>query len=282
MASIDTLIEDINKYLESYQEVTPEQAQELASFLSQVIVQKLSKYRPPSLSMSSIGKPARRLKFELEQPIKPSAKARLKFLYGDILEVLLLWLAKQAGHSVEQMQTEVSLKGVSGHNDAVIDGVLVDVKSCSPQSFKKFRMGTLPHNDPFGYLAQLSAYKDCLNTDRAAFFAVDKVSGEMCLYGPDPDFELPDPAFTINRITQSLLQDAKDLPKCYSDIEAGSSGNRKLDTGCKYCPYKRQCWDNLRVFLYAKGPEYFTRVVKEPNKNIKEITYDNEKTEELE
>lgn len=271
--NIDTLVKDIYGYLESYSEVSPEQASELALNLSRVITEKLSKYREPSLSMSCIGHPRRKLKLELQNPLKPSGKQRLKFLYGDILETLLLWLAKQAGHSVKAQQDSVSLDGVQGHIDADIDGVLVDLKSASPQSYKKFASGSLPHNDPFGYLAQISGYREALGYDKVAFLAIDKVSGDLCVYKPDVEFVLPDPHKVIEEAREAIsTKNFKDLPPCEKPVPAGKSGNEKLSTGCKYCAYRDKCWDNLRVFLYKTGPEYFTKIVKEPQP--KEITKD--------
>ena len=82
----------------------------------------------------------------------------------------------------------LNVHGIRGHRDAVIDGMTVDVKSCSPFAFKKFRDGELRDNDPFGYISQLSSYvyaakDDPLVTDknRGAFLAIDKVNGEICL-----------------------------------------------------------------------------------------------------
>jgi hypothetical protein len=44
-----------------------------------------------------------------------------------------------------------------GHQDAIIDGVLVDCKSASGVGFDKFKYNKLAEDDPFGYVAQLSA-----------------------------------------------------------------------------------------------------------------------------
>lgn len=273
--NIDSLIKDIYRYLESYTVVTPEQSAELALFLSQVICEKLSAYRKPALSMSCIGHPVRKLKLELEHPIKPTGKQRLRFLYGDILETLLLWLAKQAGHTVESQQDTVEVDGVKGHIDAIVDGVLVDAKSCSPQSYKKFASGTLPSCDPFGYLAQISGYKEYLKKERASFLAIDKVSGDLCLYTPDAEYELPDPHKVIENAREAIAtKDFTKLPPCEQPVPAGKSGNMKLSTGCKYCSFRGKCWPGLRVFQYKTGPEYFTKVVKEPSDKIKEITHD--------
>ena len=272
---IDSLVKDIYKYLESYTAVTPEQSAELALVLSQVICDKLSTFRRPALSMSCIGHPQRKLKLELENPTKPTGKQRLRFLYGDILEAVILWLAKLAGHTVESQQESVELDKVKGHIDAIIDGDLVDVKSCSPQSYKKFIGGTLPSCDPFGYLAQISGYKECLQKNKAHFLAVDKVSGDLCLYTPDPEFDLPDPHEVIKSAREAICtKNFKDLPPCSEPVPAGKSGNMKLSTDCKYCVFRNKCWENLRVFKYQTGPEYFTKIVKEPSEKIEEITKD--------
>ena len=274
--SIDRLVGDIYKYLKGYPEVSPEAASELALNLSRVITEKLSRYRSPSLSMSCIGHPQRKLNLELHKPIKVSGKDRLRFLYGDIIETLVLWLAKQAGHDVKWEQKEVSLDGVSGHIDAVIDDVLADLKSCSPFSYKKFSQGTLPTNDPFGYLAQLSGYKTCLKKKRAGFLAVDKVSGDMCFYEPDPDMDLPDPKEVISRARKAVKAKALDLPPCEEPVKADKSGNLKLGLGCKLCHYRDKCWPDARVFQFSTGPEYYVKVLKQPR--VKELTKDSIRT----
>ncbi len=54
------------------------------------------------------------------------SSAILKYTYGHIIEVLALTLAKAAGHQVEGEQDEITLDGVPGHRDCVIDGNIVD------------------------------------------------------------------------------------------------------------------------------------------------------------
>ena len=50
-----------------------------------------------------------------------------------------------------------------------------------------------------------------------------------------------------------------------------ATGNRILKSPCTFCPYKFKCRSDsndgagLRVFTYAKGPVYLTKVIKEPN-----------------
>jgi len=94
-----------------------------------------------NLRLSSIGKPDRQLwyNFNSKKEMKDiSPSTRIKFLYGYILEELLLTCAAISGHKVEYEQKEVELSGVIGHQDAVIDDVVVDCKSSSGASFSKF------------------------------------------------------------------------------------------------------------------------------------------------
>ena len=112
-----------------------------------------------NLRMSNVGKPLRQLWYDLKSeeeqiPIEPNVF--IKFLYGHILEEVLLLLVKLSGHKVEGEQKEVSVDGVVGHMDCIIDGEVVDIKTASGFAFRKFKNGTLREDDPFGYLSQLS------------------------------------------------------------------------------------------------------------------------------
>ena len=62
-------------------------------------------------------------------------------------------------HGTEE-QKEGKVQEFVGHQECRIDGVLVDVKRASASYFKKFSHGTLREEDPFGYIAQISAYAD--------------------------------------------------------------------------------------------------------------------------
>ena len=109
--------------------------------------------------MSNIGKPERQLWYEMKsnpREVAISAPTMIKFLYGHILERVVLFLTELSGHEVTDEQKEVKVEGVVGHMDCKIDGEVVDIKSASNFAFKKFSEGTLPENDVFGYLSQLA------------------------------------------------------------------------------------------------------------------------------
>lgn len=276
-SNLDTLIEDIYKVLNSKQELDDSLYEELAQDIAGVIRTRLSSEssKRSHLSLSSIGKPLRRLWYDLKDPVEdtpPPPYAALKFLYGDIIECIVLWLAKVSGHDVKDRQKEVKFCGVVGHIDSIIDGEVVDAKSASPRSFQKFAKGSLPSDDPFGYLAQIEAYDQVVGKGNPAFLAMQKVSGELCLYRPDKVFDLPDAEQLVKNAKEALSKPTPPEKKCYEDIPDGKSGNMKLDMGCVYCPYKHKCWDGLRTFKYSDGLRYLTKVVNEPK--VEEIKQD--------
>ena len=268
MKDLSSLIEDVYKTLERSDSFTEDAVKSLSTQLTNTITTRLSDPHKSRdhLSLSSIGKPLRRLWYDLKEPNEEPlpAHARLKFLYGDIIETLALWLCSVAGHDVSCQQKEVKHHGIVGHIDSIIDGEVVDVKSASPRSYMKFVRGTLIEDDPFGYLAQIASYDKEVGKGNPGFLVVNKVTGEMCLYRPDKDFDLPDTELLIKQCKEVLAKDTPPEQKCYADIEDGKSGNRKLDKGCVFCPYKERCWPGLRAFKYADGVRYLTKVIKEP------------------
>ena len=111
-----------------------------------------------TVRMSNLGKPLRQLWFDSKkqaQAARIPASTFIKFLYGHLMEEIVLMLVRMAGYTVTDEQKEVELKGIKGHIDCKINGEIVDIKTASNFSFKKFADGTLHDNDPFGYLLSL-------------------------------------------------------------------------------------------------------------------------------
>ena len=230
-----------------------------------------------TLRMSNIGRPNRQLWFDMKteqqaQEIPPATF--IKFLYGHMLEEVVLLLVKLAGHTVSDEQKNVKIKGIEGHMDCVIDGEVIDVKTASGYAFKKFKNGTLAEDDTFGYMSQLAGYEAGHGTSNGGFLAMNKESGELALYIPE-ELDKPNIETKIDTVKKSLKKSAP--PElCYKPIPDGSSGNMKLPRGCFFCRHKLECHKDsnngkgLRVFKYSKGLSYLTQVVKEPRVN--EIT----------
>jgi len=230
-----------------------------------------------TLRMSNIGRPNRQLWFDMKteqqaQEIPPATF--IKFLYGHMLEEVVLLLVKLAGHTVSDEQKNVKIKGIEGHMDCVIDGEVIDVKTASGYAFKKFKDGTLAEDDTFGYMSQLAGYEAGHGTSNGGFLAMNKENGELALYIPE-ELDKPNIETKIDTVKKSLK---KQTPPelCYLPIPDGTSGNMKLPRGCFFCRHKVECHKDsnngkgLRVFKYAKGLTYLTQVVKQPK--VEEIT----------
>jgi len=225
------------------------------------------------LRMSNIGRPTRRLWYDLN--LEGATKERIngptfiKFLYGHLLEVLLLFFVRLTGHVVEGEQKEVTVEGIKGHMDSVIDGEVIDVKTASGYAFKKFKDGTLAQNDSFGYLSQLAGYEEAEQTNNGGFLVMNKETGELTVFIPD-DLEKPNIVHRIKEVKQAMKK--KTPPAyCYTPIAEGAAGNMKLPRDCNWCPHKFECHKDandgkgLRTFQYAKGLVYLTHVAKLPN-----------------
>lgn len=275
------MVEDIETLLvNGVDEVDDDCIGHFATSLASVIRERLKREaREPGLRMSNIGKPCdRALWYEInlsseKEPLR--AEHYLKFLYGDILEELMLFLAELAGHEVKGRQDEQEIAGIKGHRDAVIDGVIVDVKSASSNSFKKFANGTLAENDSFGYIGQIQSYlhagqEDEQVTDktRAAFLVVDKTLGHITL-----DIHPKDENDWVETFEEKkTLVASEEIPeRGFEPVPYGTSGNLSLGFNCSYCPFKRTCYPELRTFLYAHKPVDLVHVARLPL--VPEITY---------
>jgi hypothetical protein len=266
MKSIDTLVEDIYGLFKEGFKFDRESVDAFAHNLANRLGNRLAEERgKATLRMSNLGTKCRRQLWyklntpELATPLSPAT--RIKFLFGDILEELLFWLARTADHKVEREQEEVEINGVKGHLDGFIDGYLVDAKSASTFSFKKFRDHTLHEDDAFGYQDQLGAYGQATNEPEGAFLVIDKQHGHIALDrhklgGKDYSKEIDEIRTTLASPTPP--------DRGFDDIPAGESGNRKLGTNCSYCDFKDTCWPGLRTIPYSNGPVFLTKVVREP------------------
>ena len=194
MPNIETLVEDIYGVIEGKGGWDKTITDYLAKNISQIAESRFKEPQKPRgyLSLSSVGSPCKRKtwyrinKTEEAAPLKPQLLGL--FFYGDLLEALVLSLAKAAGHDVQGEQDRLSVNGIKGHRDAVIDGVTIDVKSTSRYGMKKFKSNSLRDDDTYGYISQLSSYvyagkNDPLvkDKDRGAFLVVQKDSFELHL-----------------------------------------------------------------------------------------------------
>lgn len=273
--SIESLVPDIYNLVDKGTKIDEGKLHDAVHTLAEILRYRLGEgeQRSSSLRMSNIGTECdRKLWYHVNTPEAAEAlppHVKIKFLYGDLIEWLMLYLAELAGHRVEGQQDEIEVKGIKGHRDAVIDGIVVDVKSANSRSFDKFKYHKLESDDPFNYLYQLSLYlhgsrdHEIVKVKKeGAFLAIDKEMGHVVLdkYKKlDIDYD--------KFITEKKAAVAQPDPprRRYFPVPHNKSGNLQLDTECRYCAYKQTCWPELRTYLYANGPVYLTKVVKEPD-----------------
>jgi len=278
MKDIRTVPQDIYNLLEGGK-LSEEGIERFGESIKELLKNQFTEDRkPPALRMSNAGEPCeRKLWYKVNAPSdgEPLTGQTLhKFLYGHLIEELDLFLAQEAGHSVEGRQDELEIEGIKGHRDCILDGVVCDVKSASSYGFQKFKNHGVEQDDPFGYMAQLSSYVLASQEDvrvkikkQGAFLAIDKVSGEIAVdiydFNPElvPDYEAK----------KEMLGETEPPDRAFKDQTDGLSGNKKLGINCSYCDFKKTCWPGLRSFAYAgKAPVHLTKVVREPS--VPEIT----------
>lgn len=276
--SIHTLISDIMEVVDGKGGWDEAITEYLSTTVAQVASERFAGEERPrdTLSLSGIGKPCERALWskvnepEQEDTITPELKGT--FFYGDLLEALIIALAKAAGHDVQGEQDVLYVNGIKGHRDCVIDGWTVDIKSASDFSFEKFKRGDLASNDPFGYLSQLSSYTyagkdDPLVTEKnkAAFLVVRKNRFELCLDIHDFTDRLPNKEAEIQHKKDMVKGTIPAIPAAAAPVpQSKTSPNMKLSTLCTYCFRKEKCWPTLRTFAYSGGPSHLVKVVKTP------------------
>ena len=228
-----------------------------------------------TLRMSNIGRDDRYLWNVVNNPgvaEELTPNTHVKFMYGHLIEEMLLFLTRLAGHEVTDEQKRCEVSGITGSMDCKIDGVVTDVKSVSTFGFKKFKDGSLAFDDPFGYVAQIKGYAHSEGGDsRFGWLAMDKQNGHLTyLMYDSEDTQAPvhakigyDVEERIAHIKE-VVQQEEPPEHCHEPVPDGKSGNMKLAVGCSYCPYKKVCWPDVRGFAYANGPRYLVEVVNEP------------------
>jgi len=277
----DTLVDDIYRLMDTkevsegvdVEKVVEEFGENMKTILRQNITQH--KHDRRKLRMSNIGKKDRQLWYSYNgykgEELEPYVY--IKFLYGHLIEEMVLALTKLSGHEVTSEQKRVEVSGIKGSMDCKIDGVLTDVKSASPYGFRKFKDGSLINDDPFGYVDQIKGYAHAEKTTDVGWLVMDKTNGHLTYLKYDMAdeskwywtklnfFSIVDRIKNIKKVVKS----SEPPKRCYDPIADGKSGNMKLPVGCSYCSYKYECYPKLRTFIYSNGPKYLTVVKNTPS-----------------
>ena len=285
MKNLDNLVEDIYSKLSVLGDGKPLDVSEKdIDALGESIKEVLHHWANPSprssdmLRMSNIGKPTRQLWYDIKSENESTeslpAPVFIKFLYGHILEEVLLFLVKLSGHKVGNQQKEVSGIWYKRTHGLYYRWRSSRCKDCFWFCFRKFKDGTLAEQDTFGYLPQLAGYEEAEGTKKGGFLAINKETGELALFRPS-EFDKPNIKKKIRDVKKAIKLD-KPPQRCYNPEPEGSSGNMKLPKECVYCRHKFECHSDandglgLRVFKYSRGYSYLTQTPKPPK--VSEVT----------
>jgi hypothetical protein len=270
--NVSTLVSDIYKLAEGALAPSPDSNYTVSASYGKWFDKEEKVREPKVLYFSEVGDPCvRKLwykynKPELATPI--DGNLRIKFFYGDMLEELVLGLARDAGHEVTDQQKRVVYDAgdgwiVRGRIDAIIDGVPVDVKSVTKFSEEKFKNNL--KDDPFGYYQQLNGYATALNNNDAGFLTIQKELGHINYYPIEVNRGLfkVQVEHAVDAVKEPTVET---LPQLAAVPQSATSKNVKLCTSCGYCAYKADCWKDanegkgLRTFLYSTGPVHLVHV----------------------
>ena len=284
--TIDTLVDDIYNLMLTkraepgvdVESVIEDFANNIKQIMRKEFVPSIRSWDDRNIRLSAVGKglrqqwfTARKYKGEKIQP-----HTLIKFMYGHMIEELLLALAQLAGHEVTDQQKEVKVAGITGHMDCKIDGVTTDVKSSTKFGLMKFNDGTIAKKDDFGYVDQLKAYAHAEGETKFAWLAMDRDGGKLAVLqvdledknNPMAEYYKGDIEEKINSVKAAV--ESEEMPdKCDLPTADGESGNMKLTSVCSYCKFKRHCYPEVRAFATSTGPRFLTKVAKIPQKRVK-------------
>ena len=217
------------------------------------------------IRMSSIGRPLCQLQMEKSgaeaEPMPYNAKMRN--LFGDLIEASAVAIMKAAGIRIEDLQKEVKLKlgkqTIKGTYDVKIQNKIWDIKSASPYSFDhKFGedggFDAILKQDTFGYVSQGYLYSNAEKTDFGGWIAINKSTGEWSIAEtPLSDSKYSKDAIELAQKNLEALESNAPFKRLFKDEEEffnkKATGNRTLGLECRFCAYKKPCWGKNLQYL---------------------------------
>lgn len=217
------------------------------------------------IRMSSIGRPLCQLQMEKSgaeaEPMPYNAKMRN--LFGDLIEASAVAIMKAAGIRIEDLQKEVKLKlgkqTIKGTYDVKIQNKIWDIKSASPYSFDhKFGedggFDAILKQDTFGYVSQGYLYSNAEKTDFGGWIAINKSTGEWSIAEtPLSDSKYSKDAIELAQKNMEALESNVPFKRLFKDEEEffnkKATGNRTLGLECRFCAYKKPCWGKNLQYL---------------------------------
>tara|TARA_R110002012_G_scaffold130549_1_gene283036 strand:+ start:3924 stop:4784 length:861 start_codon:yes stop_codon:yes gene_type:complete len=207
------------------------------------------------LRMSNIGRPYCQLWYQKNRPdIERSLPTTfiLNMMLGDIVEAVFKGLLTEAGvEYTDSEEVRLELEDgtiIKGTTDLSIDGAVDDVKSASPWSYMhKFSdFQSLKKGDSFGYVGQLAGYAKGLDKKAGGWWVVNKANGNF-KYVEANELDIDEEITTLQDKVQKL--DDNEFERSFEAVpeyyRRKPTGNTVLNSACKFCDYKRDCYKSL-------------------------------------
>ena len=219
------------------------------------------------LRMSNVGRPTCQLWYDKNKPeaaIPLPTTFVMNMMLGDIVEAVFKAVLKEAGvkyEDTDKVSLDLGDDSVSGSYDIIIDGAVDDIKSASDWSYRnKFESyDSLASGDGFGYVAQLAGYAKASGKKVGGWWVVNKANGQFKYIpatGLDIDKEISHIKKTVETVKENKFE--KRFQPVPEKFRGKETGNTVLNTGCKFCSYRFDCWPSLverpAVKSQAKNP----------------------------
>ena len=263
--------------------ISPSAIMDFANECRDAIDKQINSRREFRIRMSGLGRPICQQILEREKHVEDmDYNAFFRFLFGDIVESVLVLIMEQADVEIVEKQKAVSLdiagQKILGTLDLILKdemGVdkVWDVKSASEWAFKFKYTGyggydKIKEDDPFGYVMQGHLYGEATGLPFGGWIVVNKSSGEIAMVeAPDWQEEdrkeyMKDAEVRVKR----LLDPNPDFVKPFkSEFETYKvkgeiirTGNKTLPKICGMCGYRSHCWSKAqlhgKVTSKAKSP----------------------------
>ena len=252
--------------------VSPSAIKDFAKECKESVEKQLNKKRKFSIRMSGLGRPLCQQLLD-RQGIQEDMdyNALFRFLFGDLVESVMVLIMEQADVEIVAKQKSVKLT-IAGHEvTGTLDLILRDemgiekvwdVKSASEWAFKFKYTGfggydKIKEDDPFGYVMQGHLYGEATGLPFGGWIVVNKSSGELAMVEA-PDWQAEDRKEYLKdaerRVKRLLDPDPKFVKPFKSEFETYKvkgevirTGNKTLPKICSMCGYRSHCWSKSQL-----------------------------------
>lgn len=252
--------------------ISPSAIIDFANECRDAVDKQLNSRRQFKIRMSGLGRPICQQILEREKHIEDmDYNALFRFLFGDIVESVLVLIMEQADVDIVEKQKAVKLT-IAGHEvNGTLDLIMRDelgvekvwdVKSASEWAFKFKYTGyggydKIKEDDPFGYIMQGHLYAEATGLPFGGWVVVNKSSGEVAMVEA-PDWQDEDRRLYMadaeKRVKRLLDPDPNFVKPFKSEFETYKvkgevirTGNKTLPKICGMCGHRAHCWSKAQL-----------------------------------